>query len=122
VSLFHPDVRDRFSKAEISSNENVSILTISPVNPCMVEANKILEELVISQMEPAFLRFGEHLDKRCEIGIGDLRSIKRWFFSVLPETVEILSRQKAQPQNRRFVREAMGPKNGLDKLWTGGSV
>ena len=88
----------------------------------MVEANKILEELVISQMEPAFLRFGEHLDKRCEIGIGDLRSIKRWFFSVLPETVEILSRQKAQPQNRRFVREAMGPKNGLDKLWTGGSV
>jgi hypothetical protein len=119
VSLFHPGIRDKFLRAEISSNENVSILTLSPVNPCMVEANKILEELVINQMEPAFLRFNEHLDRRCEMGVGDLRSIKRWFFSVLPEAVEILSRQKPQPGNCRLLRETLGPRNGIDKLWRG---
>jgi hypothetical protein len=122
VSLFQPFVRDKFLNAEVGSHENVSILTLSPINPSMVEANRILEKLVSEKMEQAFFRFHQNLDKRCEIGIGDLRSIKRWLFSILPETIEILNRQKAQPQNREILQEAVGPRKRVETLWGGGNV
>jgi hypothetical protein len=88
----------------------------------MIEANDILEKFVSGQMQQAFLRFNEHLDRRCEIGAGNLRSMRRWFFSVLPETVEIISKQKAQPNNRQYLSEAMGPRRRMDTLWTWGST
>jgi hypothetical protein len=122
LSLFNVDVREKLLQAQISSNEKVSIITISPVNPCMIEANDILERFVSGQMQQAFLRFNEHLDRRCEIGAGNLRSMRRWFFSVLPETVEIISKQKAQPNNRQYLSEAIGPRRKMDTLWTGGNT
>ncbi|MBO3463027.1 hypothetical protein G7B40_041030 [Aetokthonos hydrillicola Thurmond2011] len=119
ISLFHPKVKEKLLKAEISSNKNTAILVISPINPSNIQANKLLEERIKSHMEPAFLRFEEELDKLCEIGIGDLRAINRWFFSVLPETAEIIIKHKPQLKNKLKFRKKMGPKNGVDKLWTG---
>jgi hypothetical protein len=122
ISLFHPTVREKLLKAEISSNKNAAILVLSPINHSAIQANQLLEQTIKNQMEPAFLRFHEELDKLCEIGIGDLRAIKRWFFSVIPETTEIIIKQKPQLKNKQRLRERMGQRNGVDKLWTGSSI
>lgn len=118
ISLFHPKVQEKLLKAEITSNENVAILVLSPINPYAIQANQLLEQTISYQMEPAFFRFNEELDKLCEIGIGDLRAMRRWFFSVIPETAEIIIKQKPQLKNKLGLRKKMGPRNGVDTLWT----
>jgi Effector-associated domain 8 len=121
ISLFHPTVRQKLLKAEISSNKNVAILVLSPINPSVIQANQLLEETIKYQWEPAFFRFHEDLDKLCEIGIGDLRAIKRLLFSILPETAQIIVKQKPQLKNRQGFRRKMGTGNRIDRLWTGSS-
>jgi len=119
ISLFHPQVLNKLLKAEITSKENVAFLVLSPVNPLDIKANKLLEETIKKAIEPAFLRFNDDLDKLCEIGIGDLRAIKRWFVSVIPETAENITNPKMKSKNPGIMSEKLRQqKSGLDKLWT----
>jgi len=115
ISLFHPQVLNKLLKAEITSNENVAFLVLSPVNPLDIKANKLLEEIIKDQIEPAFLRFND-LDKLCEIGIGDLRAMKRWFVSVIPETSENITKQN-KLKNKEMLSRKFGKPKSVDKLW-----
>lgn len=77
----------------------------------------MIEEVIDSQMELAFSRFDEHLDRLCEIGIGDLRAIQRWLYAILPEEANIVQDQKPNPKNRRMVRERMNREPlGMDRV------
>jgi hypothetical protein len=117
VSLFHPRIRKYLAGAQVVANEKTSILVLSPINPQITNVNQILENLIKSEIELAFHRFNTEFDKRCEIGLGDLRSMKRWLFSILPETIEILKPPQPYLENRRKMRST-GDINGVDALWT----
>ncbi len=118
ISLFHPQVRETLLQAQITSKENVTILVLSPVNPYEIEANKLLEEIIRHRMQAAFSRFDKNFDKFCEIGIGNLRTIKRWFFSIIPETIENITNQKPLLQNRQVFSRTMDSegKSGYEEL------
>jgi hypothetical protein len=118
ISLFHPTVRQNLLNSQISSNKNVAIIVLSPINHSDIQANQLLEQTIKYQYQPAFHRFHKKLDKLCEIGIGDLRAIKRLLFSILPETAQIIVKQP-QLKNKQKFRRAMGTVNNIDRLWTG---
>ncbi len=107
VSLFHPGLRQKLAQSETASNERIAMLVLSPVNSRANQVDQLIEEVIDSQMALAFSRFDEHLDRLCEIGVGDLRAIQRWLYTILPEEASILQDQKPNPQNRRMIRDRM---------------
>lgn len=113
ISMFHPRLHQVVSDSEMGSNERVAILALSPVNSNVIPVNRLIEGHVRLQMKRAFVRFDKHLDKLCEFGLGDLRAVQRWLFAALPETVAILRNQRANPSNRRALRERMGTPRGM---------
>lgn len=115
VSIFHPLLRKTLSDSEVSSNEFVAMLMLSPVSTSEIDVNKLIETIVGLQMKRAFSRFHEQWDRLCEIGIGDLRSLQRWLFAVLPEEAAIV-REQRRSLNRRVVREEMGEPAGMLSL------
>jgi hypothetical protein len=115
ISLFHPVLYHGLSKSELSSNERVAMLVLSPVNASALQVNKLIEEVIESQIEPAFLRFDEHFDRLCELGVGDLRTLKRWLFAILPEAATIGQNQKPNPDNRKRIRKWMGEPYGIEQ-------
>jgi hypothetical protein len=122
VSLFHPNIRRTLSASQVYGSQKVSILTISPINPCIIQTNQILEDLISSdsfEMVFAYGQFQKHFDRRCEMGLGDFRSINTWFYSTLQETVAILTQQKPQPENLELVRKRIGTerRHGYSELW-----
>lgn len=117
VSLFHPVLRQRLSQSEMSSNERAAMLVLSPVNSSTIQVNQLIEQVISSQMELTFSRFDEHLDRLCEIGVGDLRALQRWLFAILPETATIVQNQKPNPKNRRIIRQRMDKEPlGMERL------
>jgi hypothetical protein len=112
VSVFHPLLRKTLSDSEVSSNEFVAMLMLSPVSTNEIQVNQLIETIVGLKMKRAFSRFNEQWDRLCEIGIGDLRSLQRWLFSVLPEEAAIV-REQRRSLNRKIVREAMGEPTGM---------
>ena len=102
VSIFHPLLRKTLSDSEVSSNEFVAVLMVSPVSTNEIQVNQLIENIVGLNMARAFNRFHEQWDRLCEIGIGDLRSLQRWLFSVLPEEAAIVSEQKRSLNRKSF--------------------
>lgn len=87
VSLFHPDIRQTLADSELMSNDNIAIVVMFPIDPTMHQANQVLEGELRKRMKRAFARFHSRHDKMCEIGVGNLRSLKRWFAAILPEAI-----------------------------------
>jgi len=116
VSLFHPMLRQMLVKSETSSSERVAMLVLSPVSSRNLPVNQLIEQMVDSQMELVYSRFDERLDKRCEIGCGDLRAIQRWLCATLPEVVTIVQDQRPNPASIRVMRERMGESSGTARL------
>lgn len=115
VSMFHPRLRHNLSHSEMGSNERVAMLVLSPINSCAIPVNQLIEREIGSQMQRAFARFSKYLDRLCEFGVGDLRALQRWLFTVLPETATIVQNQRPSPSNRRVFREWMGEPYGIDQ-------
>jgi hypothetical protein len=117
VSLFHPLLRQKLSKSAISSNEQVALLVLSPISSNQHQVNRLVEGVINSQMKLIFRRFDRTWDRLCEIGVGDLRALQRWLFSVLPEEASII--KQFNPAYRRVLREKMGEPLGIGQLIAG---
>lgn len=116
VSMFHPDLRRILLRSEMGSNERVAMLVLSPVNSCAIPVNQLIEQEMSLHMQRAFARFSRHLDKLCEMGIGDLRALQRWLFTVLPEAAAIVQGNRPNPSNRKIIREQMGEPLGMEQV------
>jgi hypothetical protein len=116
VSVFHPVLRRFLLKSEMGSNDRTAILGFSPVDANTIPVNQLLEEEIGSQMQRAFARFSKHLDRLCEFGVGDLRTLQRWLFAILPETATIVQNQRPNPSNRQKLRRKMGEPRGKKGL------
>jgi len=115
ISMFHPVLRQKLILSEFGSNERVSIVVLSPVGPGLLPINQLLEQEIGSQMQRAFNRFAVHLDMLCEFGVGDVRALKRWLFSTLPETARIVQGLRANPRLRQRMREHLGQPAGIHR-------
>jgi hypothetical protein len=116
VSMFHPKLRNSLLRSEMSSNEQVAMLVLSPVNSKEISVNRLIEQEISSQMQLAFARFSKHLDRLCEFGVGDLYALQRWLFATLPEAVAIMHNQRPNPSNHKLLREQLGEPTGITQL------
>jgi len=108
ISMFHPVLNKRVSRSGIGSNRRVAILVVSPMDTSRLPVNRLIEQVIDLQMETAFTRFGDEFDRLCEVGVGDLRGLKRWLFAILPETAANVQRQKASPANLQRLQQMRG--------------
>jgi len=103
LSLYHPALRTKLERSEIGSSERASLVFMLPINPHGLHISLIMEEQIRNHMPRAFERFSNNLDLLCELSAPDIRHVKRWLFSVLPEVA--LNAQGARPV--RAQRQAM---------------
>lgn len=110
ISLFHPILAQILSASDLGSNKRVAVLVISPINSSTLQLNQLIEQTVDSYMQMASIRFEEDFDKLCELGVGDLRTLRRWLYDVLPETAKIAQSQRPNFANAHKMRQMMGAK------------
>lgn len=108
VSLFHPMIRQGISRSEVGSNKRVAVLVVSPVDASIIPVNQVIEQVIDLQLEGVLTRFDYELDHLCEIGLGDLRALSRWLFSVLPETAANVQKQRPSPSTLARLRQMRG--------------
>ncbi len=106
ISLFHPHIRKTLLDSGMGSKEKVAMLVLLPINHSAHQAQQLLETELHTHMRLAFARFNKHFDKLCEVSGSDLRTLNRWLFAILPETV-------ANAQNMK-PNDAM-----LQQTWSG---
>jgi len=117
VSMFHPELCDVFVNSRIDSSEQVAMLVLSPVNPCDIPVNEAIEKKACERMELAFADFRKHYEKRYEFSAGNLLSLQRWLFSILPEVADAI--QSMRPAYRKRMNEQYGPKQGMEEFVIG---
>jgi hypothetical protein len=100
VSLHHPDIRQKV--VHYSQDDNIAIIVLSPVNSLKTPINIAVEKLIEKQMEAVFLRFDNDYDQLCELHVGDIRSFRRWLYSILPIEAELVNDHKINPHNKNF--------------------
>ena len=115
VSLFHPTLRNELIQSGTLLNENIAILFLSPVNTSILQINALIEDMIKTQLRPSYVRFDMNLDNLCEIGAGNLRSIQRWLFAALPETVKNIQEQSRKKNQRLFQRRMGYQPRGIDE-------
>lgn len=115
ISLFHPILYSNILRSGIWTNKQVALLILSPVDATTLPVNQLIVEFIDSQMEPVFTRFHHDFDRLCEIGIGNLQSLKRWLFSILPETAAGMQLKKPNPyQLQQFQNISNRKRRGID--------
>ena len=96
ISLYHPKLRDRLSIAELTSEENVSMLFLSPLSFGTEQINMVIEEEIKTKTRPfTFVhgRFYEDLDPFCTFLTGGIQTLQRWLYLLLPIMIRNLERQ-----------------------------
>ena len=88
ISLFHPGIKKIFSDSGIDSHDNISILSINPINKSTFKINQDIEEKNKSCMFQAFKRFSKTFDEFCEFGMNDMNSINRWLYKSLEKAAD----------------------------------
>jgi hypothetical protein len=89
LSMFHWGLREAFFGSPFYNSLQSSLVTLSPVNPCSLASDRILESELRQKLSNAFRRFSGY-DPQCELGIGDERRLRRWLHSSLPQAVHNL--------------------------------
>ena len=87
MSMFHPGVRQALMNSPMFNNDQVALVTVSPVDPDDVPLNQCLESEARRKLAGAFTRFAMDFDPQCELAVGNERHLKRWLHLSLPETV-----------------------------------
>lgn len=105
ISLFHPILRDIFLQSSAASNDHIAIFIHSPIDFCSMPIISFLEEEVSTKIVLAFQRFDNRLDKLCELGIGGVRSLRRWLNAVVPDIEGFVGLKHPQESNRESMRE-----------------
>lgn len=108
ISMFHPWLSQRVANANIGVHKHVAILVVSPVDAAALPINQRIEKLFDQNLERAYTRFHTEYDRLCEIDLGNVRSLKRWFFRVIPEAADSMNQHVPQPINRMRMRETRG--------------
>jgi hypothetical protein len=114
VSLLHENIKNVLLQSAVTGDEKISILAISPINPCNIQTNQILEDFIKNNLESLYFDFREPFNRRREIARGDFRTINTWFYSILDE--------KKQPQATAGGRRSMESRDlpeekGISLLW-----
>lgn len=84
ISLFHTRLREQLM-GSACWNSRVSIVALHPIGMGALPTNGFIESIV-NKLEKAFYRFDKVLDLYCDLGIGDMRDLKRWLSLALPAT------------------------------------
>ncbi|MBN1487499.1 MAG: hypothetical protein JW981_07650 [Anaerolineae bacterium] len=108
ISMFHPAVSRSVARSDIGANRQVAILVISPTDTSKWPLNKLIESVIDSEMETVFTRFAGEFDRLCEIKEGNLRSLQRWLFAVLPDTAANLEKRRPAQANLELLRQMQG--------------
>lgn len=109
-SLFHPDIGEILTSSGLVTNEQVSLVTISPGDPYSRAPFNMIEAELSKRMTAAFNRFASVFDPQCELSVGDEKRLKRWLNSSLPSTIQSLRNPKPNRHNiSQFAQE-----QGLD--------
>lgn len=109
VSLFHPEICSKLFASAIN-NPDIALIVISPINYIINSVNQLIEDFLAVQMDITLSRFELKLDPLCEIGIGDLRTLKRTLFSILNREISYALRPKAI--NIQTLRNKVGYSSG----------
>ena len=105
-SLFHPKIQEVIVSSGLSTNDQVSLVTLCPRNPYSSPPFEFLQEEMRRRMSAAFNRFASSLDPQCELGVGDEKRLKRRLNVSLPQTIQTLRDPKPNPLNiSQFARE-----------------
>lgn len=125
LSLFHPDLNEAFRSSQLSNNEQVAMVTLSPFDPHRRSFDQLLEAEARRQLAGAFDRYASDYDPQCELAVADPRRLKRWLHASLPETVTNLREPRPDREAlRAFFDEQLGadrrPRGG-DYPWAGGA-
>jgi hypothetical protein len=101
ISMFHPRLSTRIIKSSIDAYDHIAVVVVSPIDvttqPVLENLNKYIEDNFNENMGQAYTRFHTELDHLCEIDLGNLRSLKRWFFRAIPEmTVRLIDKGDAR--------------------------
>jgi TIR domain-containing protein len=105
ISLFHPKLRRMLERSEFGSTERVSLVFVPPANPQRFPVTLMVEDQIKSHMPRAYARFETHFDLLCELSAPDIRHIKRWLFSVLPEVARQAQGERASVRQKQAMRE-----------------
>ncbi|MDH4078879.1 MAG: DUF4062 domain-containing protein [Nitrospira sp.] len=109
-SLFHPAIGETLLSSGLVSNEQVSLVTLSPGDPYSTAPFNLIEAELRRRMTAAFNRFESAFDPQCELSVGDENRLKRWLNSSLPYTIQSLRNPKPNRHNiSQFAKE-----QGLD--------
>ena len=90
LSLLHRQVGEALLSFPFFTDQQVSVVSISPVNPYGSPLFKDLESKVSQRLSTAHYRFTKDYDPKCELSIGDDRRFKRWLHSSLPTVMQDL--------------------------------
>jgi hypothetical protein len=117
VSLLHKDIRRVLLNSSVIGHERIAILAISPINPCVLQPNRILERLISEKLEGMHLQFQKPFDRQCEIARGDFRSINTWFYTILHEKTK--SKATSVGKSRMRNEANLPPKRDfrLSRVW-----
>lgn len=125
ISMFHPLLRQTFLRSQflgssVGAGGRISLVVVSPLSSNILKVNQLLEQELCSHMQRAFDRFAIHLDQFCEFGVGDPRHLRRWLFSILPETAKAVQGQRGlSPEVREAMRSEQGPPTGIGRYAIG---
>ena len=119
ISLFHPLLWPKLLQAEIASKDNVALLVVSPVNAGEIEINQVIENQINRQLDAVMQRFAAKYDHWCEVGVGDMRGLRRWLVSVLAPEITSPPAPQIHPNNRVWLTS---PKRGISRLIGGGGA
>ena len=95
ISLFHPQLREAFQNSPFFNNDQVAIVTVSPLDPGRERIEALLEDATRRRLAGTFDRYAVEYDPQCELAVGDERRFKRWLHCSLPAT--LLRLQEPQP-------------------------
>jgi len=110
MSLMHPKLRRTLRDSSLDNVPNVSIVCTLPIAMTYQSVNKYLDERLratLAAQVPS--RYEEELDLLCELNVARPVQLKRWFYMVMPQLVNIRSNRVANrdnlPRIDQYVRE-----------------
>jgi hypothetical protein len=116
ISLFHPHLYQILSESEIGRLLHVSIVVISPIGSRSRAVNQLIDKMFSSKhwnWKIPFTRFIENFDWRCEIGVGDTHTLRRWLFRVLPEAERFMLGNPVPPDLHDVLSTQTGGRSRL---------
>jgi hypothetical protein len=120
ISLFHPWISRLISDSAVSlEDKRVAMLVISPNNARDVVINMQIDAYLQIKHHDVYWRYKDRLDKHCEIGIGDLKGLRRWLAATIPETMIALKRPAIHTGYEDLIRNELGySPQGIEQWWS----